>query len=140
MKRSFASTMLIAVTAFAAVSAVGGGIGVVATNGLGIPLAYLRTTPFSSYVIPGLILGMVVGGSALVATILVVLRHPWGDVVSFGAGAIMVGWIIGEILLLRQLTWLQGVYALNGLLMMGLAGLHEQAIHQRAERRLSLHH
>ena len=132
--------MLIAVTAFAAVSAVGGGIGVVATNGLGIPLAYLRTTPFSSYVIPGLILGMVVGGSALVATILVVLRHPWGDVVSFGAGAIMVGWIIGEILLLRQLTWLQGVYALNGLLMMGLAGIREQAIHQRAERRLSLHH
>ncbi len=116
-------SLLISVTAFAALSAIGGGIGVVATNGLGFPSAWLRATPFASYIIPGLILTIVVGGSALLATILVVRHHPWGYLVSFGAGAIMLGWIIGEILLIRQISWLHGVYALNGLLMMGWAGL-----------------
>ncbi len=122
MKRQPERIMLISVTTFAAVSAIGGGIGVAAANGMGIPLAYLETTPFANYVVPGLILGIVVGGSALLASILVVRRHPWEYVVSLGAGAIMLGWIIGEVVLIRQVSWLQFVYGLNGLLMVGLAG------------------
>ncbi len=46
---------LIGIASFAALSAIGGSIGLMATNGLGIPLAYLRATPFTSYVVPGVI-------------------------------------------------------------------------------------
>lgn len=82
---------------------------------------------------------MVVGGSALVATILVIMRHPWKHMVSFGAGIIMLGWILGEIVLIRQRSWLQGVYAVNGLLIMGLAGLFTFEGYRHSERRLSPH-
>ena len=131
--------ILISVTAFAAVSALGGGIGIATTNGMGMPLVYLQMTPFATYVVPGLILSLVVGGSALGATVLVSRRHPWEYVVSFGAGAIMLGWILGEIVLIRQLSWLQGVYALNGLLMMGLAWLLAFEGYHHAEQRFSPH-
>jgi hypothetical protein len=56
-------------------------------------------TPFNSYVAPALILGVAVGGSALAATILVAVRHPLAVAAAFGAGAIQVGWIVGELLL-----------------------------------------
>ena len=139
MNRQPERIMLIILTAFAAISAVAGGFGVAATNGLGIPMEYLKTTPFANYVVPGLILGFVVGGSALVATILVVVRHPWGYVIAFGAGAIMLGWIIGEILLIQQVSWLQLVYGLNGALMMGLAGLLELEVYRHAATAPSQH-
>ena len=35
----------------------------------------------------------------------------------FIAGAIMMGWIAGELYLLKQLSWLQGVYFGAGLAM-----------------------
>jgi hypothetical protein len=112
---------LVGVASFAALSAIGGGIGLVATNGLGIPLAYLRSTPFTSYVVPGVILGVVVGGSALAATLLL-LRHQQGaNLMAFGAGAIMAGWIVVEILLLGKLSWLQWFYLAVGVALMGLA-------------------
>lgn len=41
MKSPIARTLLIVITAFAAISAVGGGIGLIAANGMGIPMAYL---------------------------------------------------------------------------------------------------
>lgn len=112
---------LIWVASFAALSAIGGGIGLLATNGLGIPLAYLRTTPFTSYVVPGVILGVAVGGSALAATLLLLRHQRWADLTAFGAGAIMAGWIVGEVLLLGQLSWLQWFYLAVGVALMGLA-------------------
>ena len=130
MKRLPERLMLIVLASFAAVSALAGGYGVASTNGLGMPMAWLKTTPFADYVVPGLILGLVVGGSALLATMLLVIRHPWGYVASFGAGAIMLGWIIGEILLIQQFSWLHVVYALNGVLLMVLAARLEFEVYR----------
>lgn len=95
-------------------------MGLILFNGMGIPLEYLRLTPFTSYVVPGLILGVVVGGSALAAALLLVLRHRWAYLVAFAAGAIMTGWIIVEVLLIRQFSWLQLGYLVIGLALMGL--------------------
>ena len=56
-----------------------------------------------------------VGGSALVAGFLLLAGHRWGVPAAFAAGAIQVGWIVGEILLVgthgavmlaMQATWL----------------------------------
>jgi hypothetical protein len=84
--------------ALIAVSAVGGALGLVG-GGLQFPLAWLEGTPFPSYTVPGLILGVVVGGSALVAALLVVRRHRLGVLAAVGAGLIQVGWIVGEVVL-----------------------------------------
>ncbi|MBA3822984.1 MAG: hypothetical protein H0X24_03645 [Ktedonobacterales bacterium] len=114
-------TALIGVAAFAALSAIGGGIGLMATNSLGIPLDYLRSTPFTTYFMPGVILSVVVGGSALAATLLLLRHQRWADLTAFGAGAIMAGWIVVEVLMLGQLSWLQWFYLVVGVTMMGLA-------------------
>ena len=112
---------LMLVAGFAAVSALGGGIGVATTNGLGMPLAWLRTTPFADYAVPGLILLIVVGGSASLATISLLKQHRWQYPLTFAAGVIMVGWIVGEVVLIQQTDWLQLVYFVVGLAMMGPA-------------------
>src|SRR5260221_2563675 len=130
MKHERARILLIVVEAFAAVSALVGGYGVIATNGIGMHMAWLKTTAFVDYHVPGLILGILVGGSALIATFLLLVRHPWGYLAALGAGAIMVGWIVGEILLIQQLSWLQLVYALDGLAAIGLAGFQARNVYR----------
>jgi hypothetical protein len=53
-------------------------------------------------VYPGIILTVVVGGSAVAATLGVARRRPWGASASLVAGAIMMGWIVAEALILDQ--------------------------------------
>ncbi|HEY3061949.1 MAG TPA: hypothetical protein VGL99_23480 [Chloroflexota bacterium] len=86
------------VVMFVALSALGGGVGLLG-GGLAFPPEWLAGTPFTSYTVPGVILGLAVGGSALAAFVLMLLRHPWGIPVAAAAGAIEVGWIVGELIL-----------------------------------------
>ena len=96
---------LFAVDAFAAVSAVGGGIALATgLEGDRFPTDLLAGTPFRSYVIPGLILAGVVGGSATVAAAATLHSSQAGARASTLAGAVMMGWIVGEVLILRALA------------------------------------
>jgi hypothetical protein len=47
----------------AAVSAVGGGIGLAANNAIGMPADWLAATPFTSWLVPGLTLIAVVAAA-----------------------------------------------------------------------------
>jgi hypothetical protein len=62
----------------------------------------LRGTPFHSYLIPGLLLAVVVGGSAAVATVLTLRRSGLAGSASVVAGIVLMGWIVGEVVLLKQ--------------------------------------
>lgn len=92
---------LIAVTGFSALSAIGGGIGVIA-NGLGIPASELADTPFDSFFVPGLLLSAVVGGSMATATISLLRRVPWAGEAAVAAGTIMLGWIAVEAMMIQD--------------------------------------
>ena len=92
---------LLGVELFAGLNALGGGIGLIA-NGLGIPKEQLADSPFDSFLVPGLLLSFVVGGSLLGAAIAVWRRHPSGGLASLGAGAIMLGWIAVESLMVHD--------------------------------------
>ena len=66
---------------------------------------------------PALILGIAVGGSALLAMGATIRGASVGPVLALIAGAIMIGWIVGEMTLLPTnlftdfaTGWLQGVY------------------------------
>jgi hypothetical protein len=115
---------LVAIDAFAAVSAIGGGFALLSgLEGDRFPTAWLTGTPFSSYMVPGLLLALVVGGSAAVATAATLARPEGGAPASMAAGLILVGWIVGELLLLNQPTrpsWTEVLYACVGVLMIGL--------------------
>jgi hypothetical protein len=104
---------LVGLHLFNALSAVGGGIAL-AAGGLGIPTALLRHTPFESFVVPGAFLAVVIGGSALIGATALLARWRRAPVTSGVAGAVMVGWILGETLLIEGFSWLQGLYLLTG--------------------------
>jgi hypothetical protein len=53
---------LIVLSVFSGLSAVGGGIGMMVADGLSMPKSFLADSPFSTYLIPGLILCVAVGG------------------------------------------------------------------------------
>jgi len=119
-------TMFVA-SAFVALTAVFGGIAVAAGVDK-FPSEWLVGTPFTSYLIPGLILAIVVGGSAVVAAVEALRRSGTGALASMLAGAILLGWLVGERLILPpaafppQFEWLEVIYIVIGLLLL-LPGL-----------------
>jgi len=112
---------LFVVDLFVALTAIGGGIALEAGLEEGrFPPEMLRGTPFGGYVIPGLILAVLVGGSAAVAAAATLLSPQIGGLVSIVAGVVTMGWIVGEILLLKQPsapTWSEVFYFTLGLVM-----------------------
>jgi hypothetical protein len=114
--------VLIIVDAVVAVTAVGGGIVLAAgLEGERFPARWLKGTPFSSYLVPGLILAVVVGGSAAVAAALMFTASGVGAWVSALAGVILLGQIAGEIRLLKQaITGVEVAYFAAGLVMVAL--------------------
>lgn len=107
--------VLVVVTVFNAVSAIGGGIGLAFANGAGIPLSVLGEGPFTSFVMPGLILLLVVGGTQTLAAVSLIARRGsallWSAVAGFG----MVIWIYVEVALLPFYSWLHTLYFVTGI-------------------------
>jgi hypothetical protein len=113
----------------AAVSAILGGI-FVAANVDAFPRAWLSGSPFSDYFVPGLILAVVVGGSAAIAALATARSGRRGPIASVVAGLILVGWIAGELVLLNQnsastspRSLVEPVYLVVGLAMVGLGAI-----------------
>jgi hypothetical protein len=109
----------------AAVTAVGGGIALAAgLEGDRFPVDWLRGTPFGSHAAPGLILAVAVGGSATLATVAAIARPSLAPEATIVAGVVLVGWILGEILILTADEELASatelVYFGIGLAMVGL--------------------
>lgn len=114
-------------TGFIALTAIGGGIALlVGVEDQRFPLAWLEGTPFTDYTIPALLLAIVVGGSALVACVAVVTGHSLGTPAAVLAGVIMMGYIIVEYLILKQVppgpTTTEYLYFGLGLVIAALAG------------------
>jgi hypothetical protein len=99
----------IALAGFVAVTGIVGGVAV-ATGVDEFPPEWLEGTPFPDYTVPGVLLAVAVGGSAAVALIALLLRSPWAPALTVVAGAILMGWIVGEVLILNQPvepTWIE---------------------------------
>jgi 4-hydroxybenzoate polyprenyltransferase len=71
------------------------------------------------------VLAIVVGGSALIATVTVFTGREVGVLASMAAGLIMVGYIDVEVVTLKQVppgpNWVEGLYFGLGLVVFGLA-------------------
>jgi len=115
---------IVTVSIFIALSAAGGAIGLIG-GGLPFPPEWLEGTPFATYVGPGVILGVVVGGSAMLAAVMILRGQPLALPVTFVAGLIQLGWIVGEVLLVgthgEVMLWLQVVYGVAGAVLAALA-------------------
>jgi len=121
---------------FIALTAVFGGI-TVATGVDKFPPGWLAGTVFSSYLVPGLILAVVVGGSATAATFAILRKRDSGTLLSALAGGILLGWLVGERLILPsaafspQFWWLEAIYVAAGLMMVVPAAMVRWADRRR---------
>jgi hypothetical protein len=114
---------LLVVAGFNLVSAVAGMIGLTVGGGMGVPPGWLDGTPFASYVWPGIILGVVVGGVQALAVIAQCRRYAlaWG--LQAAAGLVMMIWIFVELAMLLVWSPLHGIYFVTGLVQTVLAVL-----------------
>ena len=102
--------VLIALLIFGALSSFGGAVFAIAFNGAGVPREYLAGSPFDSFLVPGLILGVIVGGTQLGATMALLTRHRWSLLVSAIAGFGMIIWIFVELAIILAYSFLQTLY------------------------------
>jgi hypothetical protein len=124
------------VDGFAALSAIGGGYAVMV--GAVNPGISLAMRPFgwliSDYFVAGEILVLVTGGTALAALIATLFSPTVGGGFSAAAGLVMMGWIMGEVVILGLGSWLQVLYFAVGVAMLGLALLAESPVQGAAKR------
>jgi hypothetical protein len=119
--------VLVVLDSFVAVTAVAGGIALVTgMERKRFSFELLDATPFQGYRVPGLLLGVVVGGISLAATVATLRNRRRGGLASAVAGATLVGWIAGEVRILPPEThsWIELAYAGVGLTMSAI-GLKE---------------
>lgn len=89
---------------FNGVGAVGGGIALLIGR-IGLPLRLLEGTPFTTYTIPGWILLVIVGGSSLIASVVVWRHLRLAAETAIVAGAILLGWIATEFMMIPE-AWM----------------------------------
>lgn len=90
------------------------------TNGLGMPPTFLEGSVFDSFVVPAIILTLVVGGTQVIALVLLLRRRPTALVWSAVAGFAMVIWIVVETVIIRGFSALQATYLIIGLAQLAL--------------------
>ena len=91
---------LVAANAFA-----GGYYGLAGAKG--VPTEWLAGSPFSSYVIPGLVLFLVVGGSCLVAAIALFASFRIDRIAACVSGGVLLVWIVVQVAVIGYVSWLQ---------------------------------
>jgi hypothetical protein len=93
-----------------------------APNGdaLGMPVEFLKNTPFTSYFIPGLILFVVIGLGSLVAALAGILKHPLAPYLSAAIGGGLMIWIVVQYLMIQMYSFLQPVIFVWGALIVVL--------------------
>lgn len=105
--------LLAALCLFVGLTAIGGGIALVASPSgsyVKLPLAILAHSPFTSFLIPGLLLLCIVGVGNLIAGVLVACRARSGDGVAAAAGVALFVWIVTEMVMLRTVEPFQVAY------------------------------
>ena len=91
---------------FLAINAFGGGYYGI-SGAKYVPTEWLNDSPFNSYLIPSLILFIFVGGSALLAAILVFKQHSIARKAAFSCGIIVLVWLITQIAIIGYVSWMQ---------------------------------
>jgi len=105
--------LLAALCMFTGVTAIGGGITLAARPDgslMEAPPGMLQHSPFTTFLIPGLLLLFVVGVVNAIASVLVFRNTKLAPYFAFLAGASLLVWIVTEMILLRTHHWLQVGY------------------------------
>ena len=96
---------------------IGGGMLILDPSGerLSIPLSYLDGSPFSNYLVPGIILFSVFGVGSFVVIYGLIRRFPYSWPAALGLGFGQVVWIAVQIAIIGEMNLLHLIYGGLGL-------------------------
>lgn len=86
-------------------------------SGLGMDVSLLEKSPFTDFLIPGIVLFVVNGIGSFIALVFVFLNHPKRSVLVIGQGLVLCGWIVIQIIMIRQLNPLHYILFSTGALL-----------------------
>jgi hypothetical protein len=75
-----------------------------------MPISYLQSSPFTSFLWPGVILAVIVGGTHIVAAVLLFLKHRIALESLAIAGFGLNIWIFTEMYIVQKSYWLHALY------------------------------
>jgi len=105
-----AAKVAIAFLVLLGIGALAGGIALVARpdgSAMHFDVRLLAGSPFSDYLVPGLILGGFFGVGSLVAAGLGLRRSPMAPFLAFTIGCGQMAWIVIELAIIREFSFLQ---------------------------------
>ena len=112
-------TLLFALVSFIGVTAIISGILMISQPDGGVLYLnqeLLAGSPFTDYRVPGILLAGVVGGVNLGAAFLNMMRHRQRYNAAIAGGAIIIGWIIVQVIMIGTIHWLHVLYFSAGIL------------------------
>jgi hypothetical protein len=107
---------LVLTSGFTALSAIGGGVGLLAPGSMGLPLSFLDGSIFTSYAVPGMLLLLVIGGTQCVAAIAALRRTRLASFWSALAAVALLVWVFVELAIMGDFSAPHGVYFAIGVL------------------------
>jgi hypothetical protein len=78
--------------------------------------ALLEGSPFGDFLIPGLILGVLFGAGSLAVAVMGLVRSPLAPFLAFAIGCAQMIWIVVELAIIRELSFLHPTFFGVGLL------------------------
>lgn len=103
----------------------GGGSFIIDPSGklIQMPISHLQHTPFTTFLIPGLILFLFNGVSSIIIAVLVIKKNKYSSQLVFLQGAVQAIWIVVQVIILRQAGVLHYICFTVGLILL-LEGLY----------------
>jgi len=93
---------------------------------MGMTTGYLKDAPFSSFLIPGIVLFVVNGVLNISAGILTIRNHAAAARFVILQGLLLCGWIVVQILMVRDINALHIVMFSIGVVLVGLGWLRSK--------------
>ena len=81
----------------------------------------LSGTPFKNFLVPGVVLALIVGGTNLAAVVLNLMRNKNRYNWAIVAGVMICGWIIIQMIMISAFSWFQLLYLVIGIFTILLA-------------------
>ena len=112
-----------ALQVFIGLGALGGGFMLVidpSGSSLGVPISLLEGSPFSDFLIPGIFLLAVNGVGSMIGAGVSFTRRRYAQEIAIILGAILVAWIVIQVIIIRSIGWLHVLYFILGIVELGI--------------------
>ena len=112
-----------ALQAFIGLGALGGGLMLVidpSGSALELPMSLLEGSPFPDFLIPGMFLLAVNGIGSMIGAGLSFTRRRYAQEIAIVLGAILVAWIVIQVVIISSFHWLHVLYFILGVVELGI--------------------